>query len=861
MVRARTPPDRAAGRRPAALPGAARPDPGTGAAEQRGQPADRPLPAEHPAPAPPAGPPPAAIGTLEPPPPPPPAGPAVRGPGWPAVLGAVLGGLWIVAVTAGLHILGWLIEQLLLAGFDLATPFWFWPAVSLFAALLAAAPAVLLAVIPRAPAVRAAGRAWSFAVVALAVLGLARAVPLQHNEFTLAALAVSGFGTAALLRPRGPARTRRGPARTGRGAAGAAGRGTAGTGRGTAGADRVPLAVAAGLASLVPWLWLGSLGGLAETVLGVVAAIAAGRLAAAVLSGVFGPGNRDGRVVVPGLVAAVALTPLAAGLGGSGVHLLELLVLPPLGFALAALGGGRPVAVLTAIAALGPLAFVDPEETGLLLGLRDVGWWALIAAATALAVALLAGLGYGRGLRRNTLRGWLAWLAAAGVAAAAAGVHLTLGHPGLHGERLFVVMREQADLTGLDRVTGRAERIRATRDRLVRTAERSQAALRDQLRRAHLRYTPYYLVNGVEVEGGPAVRGWLARRSDVDRVLLSQRLRPLPARAPAATGSLPAPAGPAWNIAMVQADRVWRELGSTGTGIVVGTSDSGVDGTHPALRDRFRGGDDSWFDPWRHSRTPTDHNGHGTHTLGTAVGGAGVGVAPGARWIGCVNLDRDLGNPALYLDCLQFMLAPFPFGGDPWRDGRPERAPHVLTNSWGCPELEGCDLGALRQATAALRAAGIFVVAAAGNSGPRCGSVDDPPAPYPDVFTVGAVDSRRRVAAFSSRGPTAAGAGKPDLVAPGVGVLSARPGGGYGRDTGTSMATPHVAGVVALMWSANPALIGDLDRTAEILRGTAGGATATYLSNRARDRCGAPANVTGAGVVDAYAAVRAATGA
>jgi subtilisin family serine protease len=304
--------------------------------------------------------------------------------------------------------------------------------------------------------------------------------------------------------------------------------------------------------------------------------------------------------------------------------------------------------------------------------------------------------------------------------------------------------------------------------------------------------------------------------------------------------------------------RTWSQLGVTGAGIVVGTSDSGVDGTHPALAAGFRGGNDSWYDPWEHTPTPTDHNGHGTHTLGSAVGRTGTGVAPGAQWVGCVNLDRNLGNPARYLDCLQFMLAPFPYGGDPFRDGRPERAPQVLTNSWGCPTIEGCDGSALRPATEALAAAGIYFVAAAGNTGPFCDSVTDAPAPYPDVLTVGAVNQNRQVSLFSSRGPTANGTVKPDVVAPGEQVLSAMPGGRYAKLDGTSMATPHVAGVVALMWSANPALIGNLARTSQILRDTATPAEPSFASNGDRNTCGAVKNITGAGIVNAFAAVQAA---
>jgi subtilisin family serine protease len=723
------------------------------------------------------------------------------------VLAAVLLGIWVVGVIVVVQGLGWLVEQVLVAGLDIGVPWWLWPLAGLIAAGLVAIPAVVLALGSRRDTVRTAGTAWTKAAGALAVLSFARAVPVQQNEATLALITVLAAGLAVLLRrdrPRGP----------------------------------VAPAIAAGLVVLSPWLWLGALGGLTETVLAVTASAATGALVATILSGQFW--ESFGRVpgVVVGLVVAVTLTPIVAGTGGSGVQLAELVVVPPLGFCVAVLRGSRPAGVLVGIAALGPLAFVDPEETGIVLGLRDIGFWTLVAASASatLAVVLWPAVRW-PALRAIRAR---AWFATGLAVVAGAAVHVTLGHPGLHGDRLFVVMREQAQLSGLDGISDRVQRVRATRDRLVEAAARVQAPLRRDLNRLHLRYTPYYLVNGIEVDGGPAVRAWLSSRPDVDRVLLDPRLRPLPAPARPLSGNRPSPDSPQWNITTLRADRVWRELNVTGTGIVVGTSDSGVDGTHPAVREGFRGGEDSWYDPWNGTRSPTDHNGHGTHTLATAVGRDNVGVAPDARWIGCVNLDRDLGNPARYLDCLQFMLAPFPYGGDPWRDGRPDRSPQILTNSWGCPALEGCDAGALRQATAALRAAGIFFVAAAGNSGPRCGSVTDPPASYPDVLTVGAVDQTDRVATFSSRGP-----GKPDVMAPGVNVLSALPGGRYGILTGTSMAAPHVAGVVALMWSANPHLVGDIARTEEILRGTA------------RPVTDAPACSNG-GIVDAYAAVTAA---
>jgi subtilisin family serine protease len=270
--------------------------------------------------------------------------------------------------------------------------------------------------------------------------------------------------------------------------------------------------------------------------------------------------------------------------------------------------------------------------------------------------------------------------------------------------------------------------------------------------------------------------------------------------------------------------------------------------------------------------------------------GAQVGVAPDATWFACANLVRNLGNPAKYLDCMQFMLAPYPLGGDPLADGDPAQAADVLNNSWGCPhDYEGCSAEVFAPALAALRRAGIFVVASAGNSGPRCGSVSDPIAIYDSALTVGAIDRDGNLAGFSSAGPvTVDGSGriKPDIVAPGVDVLSTYPAGAYETASGTSMAGPHVVGVVALMWSANPALIGAIDQTEALLLEAAQpftGTLAPLLTAEdqadlaavfgednalqawlapdpqaclfAHDAESPPTNTAGYGVVDAYRAV------
>jgi subtilisin family serine protease len=368
-------------------------------------------------------------------------------------------------------------------------------------------------------------------------------------------------------------------------------------------------------------------------------------------------------------------------------------------------------------------------------------------------------------------------------------------------------------------------------------------------------------VNGLEVQGGPIVRAWLAAQPEVGRILNNPILRPLPANPPVARGDAAAPNGIQWNQSMLEADRVWNELHIDGKGIVVGQSDSGVQGDHPDLQSTYRGtvagNDYNWLDPWNHTQKPTDIGGHGTHTLGIILGKK-TGIAPGATWIGCVNLARNLGNPSVYLNCMQFMLAPYPQNGDPFRDGDPTQSAMVLNNSWGCPDIEGCDPESLAAAVNALKAAGIFVVASAGNSGDAgCGSVQDPPAIYASAYSVGAIDEKGNLASFSSLGPVSVDGSnrvKPDILAPGVDVLSTFPGNTYQVESGTSMAGPHIVGVVALIWSANPTLIGDIDRTTSILDQSTKAYKGQYPA--CVNSAAKPNDAAGWGVVDAYQAVK-----
>jgi subtilisin family serine protease len=849
---------------------------------------------------------------------PPPAG-AAR-PGCATYAGLILLSLWIIVVAFGDAGGLWVAEQARVISGDPAPTmqetFRDW----IGRALLLGIPIGLLALFTGPPRYRAIYRAWALALGAGLIVSLVRLLSLAWNETTIllqfGLILVAILELAALLYWRGQRFAAGGAA----GAVLAAGAlvplalapwlmlGALGSPADIALNGLVAASVGA-LAGvllggyLAPRLaaysggpgWDIALGGwaagIALLILGGSVAVGGLPLLLAISLPAFGvAGFALARVAPRGLVSAAGSSlPLALVLGAlaaapllltdegelSWAVLLSLAALGALTTGLARLTLRRrgpdgaaasaawlPIAVLVGGAAAGPLLFVDPAEMSLILGFADVPLWAFLAAA------LAAGAGWMLGIVlwavRDRLDGppALRTIAPVGAATVTVGLalYLLVGQPGFHGDKLFVILRDQAEVGGAAAITGRPERLRTVYTTLTAHADRTQARLRGELARHGITYRPYYLVNALEVEGRARLQTWLARQPEVDRVLASPHLRPLPVQAAPMAGEIAGPPpAPPWGIRAIGADRVWRELGVTGAGIVVGQSDSGVDGDHPALQARYRGrgGQDAynWLDPWYGTRRPTDTGGHGTHTLGTIVGQDGIGVAPGAEWIGCVNLGRNLANPAYYLDCMQFMLAPYPPGGDPLHDGDPARAAHVLNNSWGCPPLEGCDPASLEPAVRALTAAGIFVVASAGNDGPECATVRDPLAIYDSAFTVGAADEAvDNIAYFSSRGPVrvdGSGRTKPEIFAPGVNILSALPGGTYEALEGTSMAGPHVAGTVALMWAAQPALIGDIPRTRQTLIETA----FSYGTYGCADSEGTEARYR---VVNAYRAVEAA---
>ena len=610
-------------------------------------------------------------------------------------------------------------------------------------------------------------------------------------------------------------------------------------------------ALAGSLAILInlPFLWWGALG----SPLDILLALALGLLFGIVMGLVSG-GNwlhelkqtsqgTGWDILTGGFVIWATLLIMSSGLSFNGLQLVFMLALPALGWAAmgVAVTGRAParaadnsqaLGLLTGLSAALILMFTDSD--GLYLGAMDgIMRWAYQAAFFTIPSALLAG--FLLLLLRKRLVGVekaSAFLIFAVFAwTVGLGLYYVAGQPGFYGDRLFVILKDQPDTSAAVTIADYDTRRQFVYNTLVDHANSTQADLRASMDKLGIDYTPYYLTNAIEVRGGLLHRLWLSTRPEVDHIIPSPVMRPVPEALFLPSPPSAGPSGPDWNLTNIGADRVWNELGITGAGIVIGQSDSGADFNHPELLDSYRGLNDgqlfhdgNWFDPWQATTSPTDDNGHGTHTLGTILGNS-TGVAPDAQWFACANLDRNLANPALYLDCLQFMLAPFPQGGDPFVDGDPLRSAHVLNNSWGCPEKhEGCDADSLKTAVLSLRNAGIFIVVSAGNEGPACETITSPLAIYDEVFSVGAVDSNNNIAKFSSTGPVTTDGitlTKPDIAAPGVDVLSALPGGSYGRNSGTSMAGPHVAGVVALIWSANPALIGDIERTEEILRASA----------------------------------------
>ncbi|HEU0209641.1 MAG TPA: S8 family serine peptidase [Candidatus Udaeobacter sp.] len=411
---------------------------------------------------------------------------------------------------------------------------------------------------------------------------------------------------------------------------------------------------------------------------------------------------------------------------------------------------------------------------------------------------------------------------------------------------VIILLREQADVSAAYAIKDQDARGWYVYNTLRQHAERTQQSLRAFLDARHISYQPFWAANMIAASVDRADLESLAAREDVARIDSNVATRSIEEaelnHAMPTQSRINAPASVEWNVTNVNAPQLWAQ-GFTGVGIVVGVIDTGVRWTHSALRSQYRGWNGSsadhnfnWHDAIHSSGGPCGANsaqpcddfasGHGTPVLGSAVGDDGVanqiGVAPGAKWIACRNMDQGVTTPAAATECFQFMIAPTDLNGN---NPNPSLRPHVLNNAWACTASNGCTTGSeLETIVNNTQAAGIFVVAAAGGGGPACETVSDAPAFYNAAFSAGAYDINNVLAGFSSRGPSTFDLGlKPNLTAPGVNIRSSSNTSdtSFAVTSGTSPASAHVSGVVALLWSARPDLVRNIASTKDLLQRSA----------------------------------------
>lgn len=414
-------------------------------------------------------------------------------------------------------------------------------------------------------------------------------------------------------------------------------------------------------------------------------------------------------------------------------------------------------------------------------------------------------------------------LPAASAGVLSADLERAMAARGTHADTAVIVrFDEPVDLQPLV-VADRSARDSRLLVALKTRAAQKRAAIEPLLvARGAQRIRDLWIINGLAATLPAVAVKQLAAASGIERIELdsfvqggrSQRL-PAP-RAPyrGAVPPLPQPsaaaedpgevlrAAPGWNIAAVRAPQLWA-LGHTGRGVVVASLDTGVDLAHADLQRKWRGGTNSWFDPHGEEATPYDALGHGTQAMGVMVGGRALGVAPAARWI-AVRLYDSAGRARMSDIHLAFQWLLDPDGDPATAD-----APDIVNASWtlaGRPP--GSCIAEFSDDIRVLRSSGIVVVFAAGNEGPA-GRTSSSPANNPGALSVGAVDRDLGLARQSSRGPSSCDGGVfPQLVAPGMNVRTTDLSHGgppaYANVSGTSVASPHAAGVLALLMSAFP---------------------------------------------------------
>jgi subtilisin family serine protease len=364
---------------------------------------------------------------------------------------------------------------------------------------------------------------------------------------------------------------------------------------------------------------------------------------------------------------------------------------------------------------------------------------------------------------------------------------------------VIVTLKQQASLSNISASRNGAP-LQAVIQALQDTAGRSQIEVLSLLNDYQLtgqvdEIIPFWIFNGFSITTTAGVIAKLASHPDVLSIR-SDRVDLIPSAVISGVAIQD-------NLALINAPRLW-EQGWMGQGVVVASMDTGVDLTHPDLTEKWRGGSNSWYDPFAKHEMPTDLNGHGTMTMGVILGGessgTAIGVAPYAEWISVKIFDDDGSSSATAVHLgFQWLL-------DPDNDPSTDDAPDVVNNSWSFAN-PGCNTE-FQMDLQALRAAGILPVFSAGNFGPNADSSVSP-ANYPEAFAVGAVTNEDLILALSSRGPSACAEEEkiyPDIIAPGYKIFTSDLYGFFTTATGTSLAAPHVTGSLALLLSAFPTL-------------------------------------------------------
>ena len=365
-------------------------------------------------------------------------------------------------------------------------------------------------------------------------------------------------------------------------------------------------------------------------------------------------------------------------------------------------------------------------------------------------------------------------------------------------------------------------------------------------------YKSFYSSNVVSITATKEVAEKVASFNEVSSIIANPEAKLVE---PVAKGDATLDASVVWNVDILNSTDLWDE-GVMGEGVVIGNIDTGVQWDHVALKEKYRGYDaetdtveheGNFFDAVYGQEEAYDVAQHGTHTIGTHVGYSEeediyLGVAPEAKFISANIFDEnESGDGESILAASDWMLAPA---------GDASKAPDVISNSWGFP---GQDPEVLedffRPMLESWRAADILPVFAAMNEVPGVvepveGSIPAPGA-YPEAFTVGAVDADKNLADFSLRGPSPYDEIKPDVSAGGVDVPSTVPEDQYVEMSGTSMATPAVAAVTALLIQNNPDA--SLEELEEAMRDTAEALTNDEYPE-------SPNNGFGWGLVDVAAA-------